>query len=273
MSLLLSLFFMINTAGAEEIEWLNLPNAVPVFTKPIEGASLLVMTKEGERIVIRKRGDRYTRVQVLRGGKWRAGYVFNTDLESPDVVTSRGEFGFGAGGLYSYLQHAGKDFETDDQVQYSTEDFMSTSFSPFLLMQYGQEDFWRFIFTYRLTAYTSSANTNLSATNGRALSLDHTMYSAILQKMWTPLAKPVFYYGFGLEASKAGDAKLVLGGSHLPVAAEDLPTYLGGHAAVGGQFDFGRSLSAFAELRLGGYVNQTPFILSAEAALGVLYWP
>ena len=273
MLLLLGFFFCLNNAGAADIEWLNMPKAVPVYTKPLEGASLLVMTKEGERIAVRKRGSIYTRVQVKRAGKWRVGYVFSSDLESPDVVTSRGEFGFGAGGMYSYLKHAGKDFETDDQVQYSTEDFTSSSFSPFFLVQYGQQDFWRFIFTYRLTAYTSSASTDLPGASGRTLTLDHTMYSVILQKMWTPFSKPNVYYGFGLEASKAGDAELVLGGINLPVASEDLPTYLGGHAALGGQLDFGRSLSAFAELRLGGFMNQTPFILSAEVALGMLFWP
>jgi hypothetical protein len=269
----LNLFFCISTVSAAEIEWLNLPTAVPVFAKPAEGASLLVMTKEGERIGVRRRGKTYTRVQVQRAGKWKVGYVFNTDLESTEAIASRGEFGFGAGGLYSYLRHGGKDFETNDQVQYSTEDFASSSFSPSLMVQFGQDDFWRFVFNYRLTAYTSSAKNDLPGASVRSLSLDHTMYSVILQKMWTPLSKPVFYYGFGLEASKAGDAQLVLGGINLPVSAKDLPTYLGGHAALGGQIDFGRSFSAFSEFRLGAFVNQSPFILSAEIAVGILFWP
>jgi hypothetical protein len=250
-----------------------MPKATPVYVKPQAGAQLLIMTKEGEKVAVRQRGAAYTRVQVKRGGKWRTGYIVSADLDNPEVSTPRGDFGFGAGGMYSYLRHGAKEFETDDQVQYQTEEFTSGTFSPFVTIQYGQKDFWRLILAYRTTEFSSTAPTDLPGAAPRELTLEHTMISGTIQKMWTPLGKPVLYYGIGLEASKATDAELTLGGVNLPVASEDLPTYLGGHAALGGQLDMGRSLSAFGELRLGGYFNQAPIIMSAEAAFGLLFWP
>jgi len=273
MSLVLTLLLHITGALAADLEWLNMPKATPVYVQPRAGAQILVMTQEGEKIALRQRGKTYSRVQVKRDGKWRLGYVVNSDLESPEVVTSRGDFGFAGGGMYSYLRHGGKEFETDDQVQYSTEEFASSSFSPFLLVQYGQEDFWRLIVAYRLTEYSSTATTDVPGARPRDLTLRHSMISVTIQKMWTPLAKPVLYYGLGVEMSRALEAELILGGIELPVASEDLPTYVGGHVAVGGQLDMGRSLAAFAELRMGGYFNQSPIILDVEAAVGLLFWP
>lgn len=260
-------------AVAAEIEWLNMPKSIPVYAAPKEGASLLVMTTEGEKIAVRQRGARFARVQVKRGGTWKVGYVYTADLDSPEVLSSRGEFAFGGGGMYSYLMHSGKEFETDDQVQYSTKDFTSGSFSPFLMAQYGATDFWRLIFAYRLTDYASTAMTDVPGAAPRELTLEHSMLSFTLQKVWTPLTKPNFYFGLGAEVSRTIESNLILGGNKLAVATEDMPTYVGGQLIVGGQFDMVRSLSAFAELRVLGFFNQTPMIMGGEVALGLLYWP
>ena len=99
------------------------------------------------------------------------------------------------------------------------------------------------------------------------------MISGALQKVWTPFGRPFFYAGGGLEVARAIEANLTLGGVNLPVASGDLPTYLGGHLVAGGQLEMGRSLTGFAELRAGGYFNQSPMILSFEGALGLLFWP
>lgn len=273
MSFLLSLLLTLTFVHGESLEWVTLPKAIPVFTKPEMGAALLVMTNEGEKVAVRQRGAAYTRVQVKRDGKWKAGYVLTSDFENPEVSSPRGQFAFGLGGLYSYLHHAKKEFETDDQVQYTTDSFSSSTFSPFLTIQYGNQNFWRLHLAYRTTEYSSSASTDVPGSVPRDLSLEHSMISGVVQKMWTPLGRPVLYLGVGIEAARAIDANLSLGGVNLTVASGDLPTYLGGHLAFGGQLEMGRSLSAFAEFRAGGYFNQSPIIMSAEGALGLMFWP
>lgn len=273
MSLLLSLLFFLPPVLADSFEWVTLPKAIPVFARPESGAPLLVMTTEGERVAVRQRGDQFTRVQVKREGKWRVGYVLTSDFENPEVSTPRGNFAFGLGGMFTYLHHAKKEFETDDQVQYTTDAFSSSTFSPFLTVQYGQRNFWRLQLAYRTTEYSSSASTDVPGAAPRELSLEHTMISGELQKVWTPFVSPALYFGGGFEIARAIDADLVLGGVRLPVASSDLPTYIGGHLVVGGQLDMARWLSAYAELRTGGYFNQSPVIMSVEGALGFLFWP
>ncbi len=88
--------------------------------------------------------------------------------------------------------HSKKEFETDDEVQYTTGDFESSSFSPHAFVQYQAIDFWRLSFTYRLTEYSSLATTDLSGAATKEVNLNYSMLSVVIQKMWTPLAKPIF---------------------------------------------------------------------------------
>jgi len=273
MVILLSLLCAFGLAQAQNTSLL-LPKAAPVYAQPKSEARLLFMAKEGERVVVRKKGPRYSSVEIRRGGQWKTGFILNSDLvRETSWGRPRGDFGMGGGGLYSYFRHAGKSFETDDQVQYTTTEFTSTAASPFVLIQFFHEDFWRLILTYRRTDFESSASTNVPGARPRELRLQHTMFSAIIQKMWTPLKSKNWYSGLGVEVSRATEAHLVLGANQLPVASEDLPTYFGGHLAMGAQLDLRWRLSLFTELRVTGYFNQDPMVFGAEVGAGLIYWP
>lgn len=258
--------------ASAEVRWVYLPKASPIYASARSEARLLFIASEGEKVAVRQQGGLYSRVSVKRDGKWRHGYILSSDLKARGSGP-RGNFGFGGGGIFTHLQHGGKSFETEDQVQYETEDFTSTSFSPFILAQYLKENFWRLILAYRQTDYTSSAITDIPNAVPRDLELQHFMYSGTIQKMWTPLAKPNLYFGLGLEVSRTSEVHLALGGQELPVASEDLPTYFGGHLAVGFQQDIWNGFSFFVEGRGLLYVNQSPIILGAEIAGGLMYWP
>ena len=273
MTLILYIWLLFAPAYAVPVEWVTLPHSIPVYTRPVEGAPLLTMSTAGEKIAVRQRGALWARVQIKRLGQWKMGYLTVADLDGPGVSTPRGDFGFGAGGLFTYLSHGAKKFMTDDHVEYTTGDFTSTTASPTLVLQYGRESFWRLLLTYRLTDYISDTVTDLPGAQARELSLSHTMFSVAVQKVWTPLAKPILYLGLGLEVSRATSAELEMGGVKLPVADEDLPTYVGGHGVVGVQIDLARPLSAFAEVRALGYFNQTPLVYGVEGAGGLIFWP
>lgn len=256
-----------------DLTWVPSPDAVPVYMQPRDDAPLLTITEKGERIAVRKQGQQFSRIQILRDGKWATGFMKNSDLTPPEAAVSRGKFGFGGGGLYSYLYHGGKKFSAEDQVEYTTEPFSSLAFSPFLLLQYKQRSFWRLIVTYRQTSYTSSTSTDVSSASKKDIKLAHTMLSGTIQKMWTPFAKPNFYFGLGLEVSRALKADLKIGGSKLPVENQDLPTYFGAQLASGYQFDLLSRLSGFVEARVTSYVNQSPIILGGEVAAGLIVFP
>lgn len=262
-------------AGAAAVEWAQLQQEAPVYARPSVDAKVLFKAKAGEKLAIRKRGLEFSRVQVKRDGKWKSGYLLNEDLfkepEAPSKIS--GDWGVGGGFLYTQLQHKGKSFETEDQVQYTTDAYSSTSMSPFFVIQYLQRDFWRVFATYRMTDYTSKARTNVSGSQERKVELQHKMFSVIVQRLWTPFAADVFYFGGGVEMSKSMSADLKLGGNKVPVATEDLPTYFGGQGVVGGQFQFASWLSAFVEVRGLVYLNQSPTVMGAEAAAGLLIWP
>lgn len=271
------LFFLIFTLlgpaqALAAIEWVYLKDNTAVYKTPAEDSELLLMGGSGERVAVRARSTAkgFAKVQIKRGGKWRLGYIRLSDLEVKEAVSEEG-WGFGGGAEYTYLQQGGKQFDTADQVNHKIAATSSTALSPFFLVQTSREDFWRMILAYRLVAYSSKQTTDVSANVANDVKLNYTMTSGTLQRMWN--LNRSFYLGGGVEVSKALSASLKISGSKIPVDQSTLPTYVGGHVAVGYQKWFGHRWSVFAEGRAGGYFNQSPMIYGAEGVLGLIYWP
>jgi hypothetical protein len=266
---ILMLIFFGAAPSFAAIEWVRLKDNTAVYKSTRENAPLLLMANAGERIAVRARGRGFARVQIKRGGKWRVGYIRLEDLDSNDQP--EGTWGFGGGGEYTYLKQAQKRFETSDQVNYSLGATSSASFSPWFAAQSERRDFWRAILTYRLVDFSTQQTTDVALSQANALKLKYAMLSATIQKMWN--FNRAFYGGLGVEVSKALSASLTIGGSKFPVDQSSLPTYFGGHAAVGYQNWMSSKWSFFFEVRAQGYFNQSPMILGSEGALGLIYWP
>ncbi len=267
--LLILLFCGVGRTHAD-ISWVKLESSTPVYKTGDESSALLVMANRGERIAVRAEKNGFARVQIKRGGKWRTGYIRLDELE---VQTTPQGWGFGGGGMYSYLRHTGKKFETEDQVNYNTGATTSTAVSSWLAAQSGRKNFWRVILAYRLTDFNSMASTDVSGAPSKKVQLHYSMASGVLQKLWTPLSKPNFYCGLGVEISRAFSATLKIDNNKLPVDQSTLPNFVGGQIIVGEQFFIAKSISLFIEGRLLGYPNQTPMIFGAELASGIVYWP
>jgi hypothetical protein len=252
------------------IEWVRLKDNTAVYKSTVDDAPLLLMANAGERVAVRGRGRGFARIQVKRGGKWRIGYIRIEDLDSKDEPEGA-SWGFGGGGDYTYLKQDKKQFETADQVNYSIGATSSTSFSPWLALQTSRQDFWRVILTYRLADFSSQQTTDVALSQANALRLKYAMISGTIQKMWN--LNRTFYGGLGVEFSRALSASLTIGGSQFPVDQSNLPTYVGGHVALGYQNWVNSKLSFFFEMRAQGYFNQSPMIFGAEGVLGLIYWP
>jgi hypothetical protein len=272
MSFLLGL--LLSAAAWAQTSWIEAPvNHIPVFAKPSNEARVLYYTNEGEQIGILGRSGAYTKVKVNRNGKWRAGFIYTRDLapggrrEAP----VKG-FGFGGGAQVTYLQQWAKSFVTEDQVNYTTSEFTSMSFSPALGMQSARKNFWRLLVAYRRTDFTGTARTDVSGSAARDVSIQHAMISGAFQKAWSSKSG-VLYYGLGVEISKAMTATVSIGGVDIPTTDEDLPTYFGAMAFGGLQFSFGRKFTLFIEARPLVYVNQDPMVMGLEGAAQLLFWP
>lgn len=267
---LMMLGLAVLSSAYADISWVKLETSTPVYQAGDDEANYLFMANKGEKVAVRSEKNGFSRVQIKRGGKWRTGYIRSADLEVKDRRAS--QWGFGGGGMYSYLRHTGKKFQTEDEVEYNTGITTSAAVSPWFAAQFNRKNFWRVILAYRRASFASTASTNVSGSLND-LQLDYSMFSGAIQKMWTPFSQPFFYYGIGIEASRALSADLKIDNKSLPVDQSTLPTYFGGHLAGGGQFNLSRSLSCFVEARLVGYLNQEPMIFGAELASGLIYWP
>jgi hypothetical protein len=251
------------------IEWIRLKDTTAVYKSARENAPLMLMANAGEKVAVRARGRGFARIQIKRAGKWRVGYIRLEELESRNEP--EGFWGLGFGGDYTYLKQAQRQFETADQVNYSLGAASSTSFSPWLTVQSERRDFWRAILTYRLIDFSTQQTTDVALSQANAIKLKYAMISGTIQKMWS--FNRAFYAGLGVEVSKAISASLTIGGSRFPVGQSNLPTYFGGHGAIGYQNWVSSKWSFFLEVRAQGYFNQSPMILGAEGALGLIYWP
>jgi hypothetical protein len=175
--------------------------------------------------------------------------------------------------MYSYYVQKGKSFQTDDEVQYTTTDYTSTAFSPALVVQTDEQDFWRLTIAQKKTHYKAVATEDVVGTQPQGIDLQQTFLSALLQRAWTPHSMQKLYYGLGVEVAKATSVSLQLGARILPTASDDMPLYVGAQGFGGGEWPLTHSLSIYGEARLEYVMNQSPGILAAEAAVGLLYWP
>lgn len=265
------LWLLIGSKALAQVTWSEAPaNHIPIFAKPSSSARVLYYTNEGEELGLRGKTGEFTKVQVKRQGKWRAGYLYSRDLLKEKSSAAVSGLGAGGGVMYSYLTQGGKSFETEDQVRYETTDFKSTALSFDFLLQFKRKNFWRLIGAYRKTAYTTTAKTNVSAVQ-KDVEVQHSMVSVAAQRVWN--LSDALYFGIGVEAARALSATVSISGSSVPTSDEDLPTYMGVMGIAGVQFKMGASLSAFAELRPLFYVNQSPMVMGAELVVNALYWP
>lgn len=251
------------------IEWVRLKDNTAVYKAARDEAPLLLMANAGEKVAVRAKGRGFARIQIKRRGQWRTGYIRLEELDSREA--SEGTWGFGGGGEYTYLKQSSKKFETADQVNYSLAATSSATFSPWFAAQSARRDFWRAWLAYRLVDFSAQQTTDVALSQSNTLNLKYAMLSGTIQKMWN--FNRAFYGGFGVEVSKALSASLTIGGSKIPVDQSSLPTYFGGHGAIGYQSWISSKWSFFFEVRAQGYFNQAPMIFGAEGAFGLLYWP
>jgi len=258
---------------------LEITHNTAVYQATNEGARVLFNVEPGDEVsAVPAHDQNFWRVRVQRNGKWVGGYIRKSDLEDeltePAVGASgKKTWGFGAGVIYTYYLQKGKSFQTDDQVTYTTTDYTSTMISPALVMQMDQRDFWRLTIAEKKTHFKATATEDVVGTQPQPIDLQQTFLSALLQKAWTMPSVPRLYYGLGVEASKATSVALQLGTRTLPTGSSDEPLYIGAQGFAGGTWSVGQSLSIYGELRFEYVMNQSPGILGAEGAVGLLYWP
>ncbi len=246
---------------------------VPVYQTPAAEARILFYLIQGERAQVTPISQEgYVRMRIKRGNKWRSGYLLKSDVASPLTMGQGRKWGFGGGYQYTYLSQKAKNFETEDQVKYTTTDYTSHSASPFLAAQYGQENFWRVTFSAKSTHYTSTAATDILGSNVKPIRLNHTFYSLLLQYGVSPFDLRHFYLGLGAELAKATKVQIVLGDQELASNSQDLPLYAGAQVFAGTNWFLLERLSAYADFRFTVIANQTPMIFQTEIVGGLMFW-
>lgn len=255
-------------ALAQADTFVVVPDQTAIYQTPSEDAALLFYVPAGEKIrVVEEELDGFSKVRAKSLGKWRVGYVHDTDL----VQSSN--WGVGAGLQYSHMQQAGKAFQGGDDVKWQTSSYVSSSISPFLTAQFGRLDFWRLSLALHKTDYLFSATKNIFGTTAQDFTLQQSFISILLQRAWNPFGWRSLYIGIGGEVWKATSVKLATLGSEIPTTTQDRPTYFGAQAFVGFQHSLLKSISAYGEARFEMVANQTPAVFIIEGTAGLLYWP
>ncbi len=268
---ILTVLLLGQTAGAVQIH-----SDLPVY-RTAEPEALVVYTlRKGDSIETEAELTDldYLQVHFKVGGKLRKGYIKQSDFErSLQVLSGPSDWGIGVGGEYTSLSQKGKNFEAADQVQYTTTNYQSNTFSPFLTLQWKRQGFWRFTLATKKTQFTAMATSNITGAKAQTVELDESFISGLLQKAWKPFAFPGVYVGLGGEFAKATSLKLYLGGTSVPTEPSDQPTYIGVQGFVGMDWTMSHSVTVFTELRYEGIFNQFPTIYMIEVAVGGYFWP
>jgi len=251
----------------------------PVYATPSNKARPAVFLKEGEVIVVIDNTGEYRKVKVKRAGKWRTGFISSRDADqlsgaSGAVKSSHPERRWGAGlGLgYDHLSQTGRNFETEDQVQYTTSAYVSQAIIPSINLQMYDENFWRLSFGYKTTHYLGQAVTNIGGGAAKPIEVNHKMLSALLQKAFNPLPWKFLYAGAGVSAAKATAVEILLEGKKLTTSDSEKPTYFGIQGFAGMQFFLLDKVSIAGEARLTVIPNQVPMIYEYEFVGCLLYW-
>lgn len=272
MHLLLALFLTTRVSWADAS--LEVPRDTPVYQSTVPNARVLFYLHHSEHASQTPAPDpEFTRIRVNRKGKWYSGFVRIADVEEQGETPSGHEWGLSLGGQYTSLMQKGKNFEANDSVQYSTTDYKSYETSGFVSVQMSQTDFWRLSVAQKKTHYQAFATTDVVGTPVKPIDLQQTFISGLLQKAWMPLRQKNLYFGLGIEVAKATSVTLMYGPSVLTTTSQDLPTYFGVLAFVGGRIHLTQSWSLFGEGRVEYIANQAPAIYGLEGALGLVFWP
>jgi hypothetical protein len=228
-----------------------------------------LLLSAGESVSVVGISQGFRKVKILRGNKWRVGYIPLEPESLPSQV--EWEFAAGAGFAMTRLTQPGRDFETQDQVMYKTSSYVSQKSAPFLTLQWKDEDFWRLVVAVKTTDYQATAVKDVGGTS--TLRLQHEFISALLQKAYSPLPRwRPFYVGFGAEVAKAFKVKLTLDEIPLETSGQEHPFYFGMQGFTGVQFFILSRWSLALEARAALIPNQAPMITQLEAAGCLLYW-
>lgn len=267
----LFLFFIVISAPAAPPEMATLPVNTPIYVRPELEAEVRWVTGAGEKVALHQEVGGFRRVQIRREGKWRVGFVRREDFKVRRAPDREREWWVGMGFMWSQLGYGGKTFSTEDNVTYVTDEYQSRAVSPFLVFQYGDLDFFRFVLANRKTAYQSNAQNDVQGSPVRDVKLSHDMISMSAQYAWGFDGMPAFYWGLGAELSYARAVTLTLGGRDLPVAEQDRPTYFGVQGLLGYRPRIGKGFVAGGELRPVSFVNQSPAIFGVDLSLNIMY--
>ncbi|CAM5999403.1 unnamed protein product [Sphagnum balticum] len=114
--------------------------------------------------------EEFAHVQVLRAnGKSYSGYVDRLeldvssepgDLPKPELLAKR-QWALLAGAQFVMLSQGSKTIEDDDNVQYTTSGYRSSTRPNFLVFKRVNSIFWRLEFAYINTNYNTSATQNI----------------------------------------------------------------------------------------------------------------
>ena len=253
----------LNLSRATEVRRVADPT-VPVTLELPAGARVWIVGEEGE----------FTKIKVQRRGGWKQGFVFTEDLAAPDAGdspgSSRSSWGVGVLGQYSALDQGGRQFQTQDAVQWRTSTYSSRTTWPSIFVQYRRENFWRLSLGLRQVHFRGQASADVGIVNSRALTVDQTMYSGRLEKAFG--VYKLFYLILGLEAARGTRVTETLGGVTVPTTAEDISVYAGGSAGVGLALVALTWLTVTAEARYAAFPSVKPTATAVEAVAGLTYW-
>lgn len=213
----------------------------------------------------------FKKIRAELGGRKRVGYVLAADLETQSDLGKHGQWALGGAVFYSRLSQASRSFSTTDEVTYTTDEYVSSSFNVGVFGQYGVKNFWRGYGVLRSVEYNSKAALNVPGASAQQIEVGYRFLGAGLQKAWS-LFGDTFYAGLGLEVAKSLSIKAKIGAQDLSDKSK-APDYAGGHVMGGGQYVISNHWSAFGELRLGAVLNQSPTIGVVEVVVSALYWP
>ena len=247
----------------------------PVYSSATPGAKPAVVLKAGEPILLGDEAGDFRRVKIKLKGKWRVGYVARSDVEvvsKADAERPKRKWGVGLGGAYDHLSQTGRNFQTEDQVQWTTSAYVSQQLVPYVNLQLYEQNFWRLSLGYKTTHYMALAVTNSGGGGTKPIEINHKMISLLLQKAFNPLPWKFVYAGAGLGVSKATSVDVTLDGKRLSTSDQEKSTYVGVQGFAGLQFFLLKNLSLAGEGRLSIVPNQVPIIYEYEFAGCLIYW-
>ncbi len=250
----------------------RITRAVTVYARPDFESAVAFSLRAGTLIsVADKPVQGFKKIRAILGGKKRFGYIPVADLEFHKDMGKRGPWGVGGGLFYSRLAQGSKTFSTSDDVTYSTSEYVSQSYNVAAFFEFGGRDFWRLYGGMRTVEYESKAVLSVPTASDQQIEVGYRFIAVGGQKAWSVFTEN-FYAGAGLEFAKSISGNAKIGNQDLSSKVE-APDYVMGFAMAGAQYQFQDHWSAFAELRVGAAVNQSPTITVVEFVASAMYWP